>query len=93
MITPIGVQNERNRSCTIDAINNGLPARKNQITSFDLKFHARIMNVMALRTRASFGIVVGNYIPRYMRDFVNRHGGKLYAKGYFRDYINRKSSI
>lgn len=93
MITPIGVQNERNRSCTIDAINDGLPQRKNQITPFDLKFHDRIMNSMTLRTRASFGIVVGDYIPRYMREFVNRHGGKLYTKGYFRDYLNRKSSI
>lgn len=93
MITPIGVPNEHNRSRTIDAINDGLPRRKTQITPFDLKFHDRIMNSMSLRTRASFGIVVGNYIPRYMRDFVNRHGGKLYAKGYFRDYLNRKSGV
>lgn len=51
------------------------------------------MNSMSLRTRASFGIVVGNYIPRYMREFVNKHGGKLYTKGYFRDYFNRKSGV
>ena len=93
MITPLGVQNERNRSCTIDDINNGLPSRKNQVTPFNLKFHDKIMNAMPLRTRASFSIVVGNYIPRYMREFVNRHGGTLYVKGYYKDYINRKSSV
>lgn len=86
MITPIGTPNENNLGRTIDDINNGLPSKKRCLTPLHMTVHEKVFDVIVPRTKSSFGIVVGNYISRYMREFVSRHGGRLYAKVYYRDF-------
>lgn len=86
MITPIGIPNENNLGRTIDDINNGLPSKKRCLTPLHMKVNEKVFNAIVPRTKSSFGIVVTNYISRYMREFVSRYNSRLYAKVYYRDF-------